>query len=217
MIYDVYIRIFSFLDVKSWASTRMVCRYFYEICQNPSLTNCVLNVENASKTWSDFVFFGKTDRENLQFLRGFLEDMLTRECICLNPFKSNIPPYLCWFFKQDLEEIVANTPSALKYGDFERNESLDKSLHFIGIKNAIFGKVLDFFVEKRNHLTPLEMKNPDDPLLKLRMNILFNMQDKLSLLNVHSFRIKSGLDDSSIRSSCFRGDFDSYVLSSKGV
>lgn len=215
MIYDIYIMIFSFLDVKSWASTRLVCRYFREICETPALTNCILNMENASKTWKSFIFLGDSDGENLHFFLGFIEDMFIRECICLNPFKSNVPPYLCWFFKQDLKEIVSNVPSALKYRDSERNYILDKSFHYINIKNAIFRKALHFFIEKRNYLTPIEMENPDNPLLKLKMNILFNMQDKLSLLNVHSFNIRAGLNDSYIRSSCFRGDFDSYIYRRK--
>lgn len=213
MIYDVYIMIFSLLDVKSWASTRLVCKYFYEICHNPSLIGCVLNMENASRTWSDFVFVGETDKENILFLRDFLEGVLARECICLNPFKHKAPPYLCWFLKQDFEKMVDKAPSALKYGDLERNKILDKSHPFHHIRNTIFWIVLGFFIDKRSSLTPCEVETPDDPLFKLRMNILSNMQDKLSLLEVYSFSIKTGLDDSSLQKACFRGNFDAYVLS----
>lgn len=206
LVHDVLILIFSLLDVRDWCNTRTVCTYFFRACNDIFVTSKLLNIESASKTWKDFIYKGKTDKDNIDFLKHFIEKKFVCDTVCFNPYTFSTSGFYIWGLKEfnvkeEMEKIEIHnyTPNSL-IQFIHYNEKLHD---FSSMLNIIMTKTCNFLYMKKDILNPSQECNYENPLDMLRLELLFNIQTKINFIEKHCFNIKRNIDEASLTRKCY--------------
>jgi len=178
--YEVQVLIFRTLDIKDWATVQSVCKEFWTVCQSDMVTQEVLTLENAARTWPNLIFPAKTPREHQDLLMRYAKQKMVKECICLNPFKNNnTPPYLLWSFKANIESGV----QVYRHFLDEISGPTQNFLHsYQNIRRLLLNHLHTIFYTK-NDILRQSLKNNDKSLhTDLRVQIKKNIDYSSSIL-----------------------------------
>jgi len=206
LCHDVLILIFSLLNIRDWCNTRSVCTDFFWACNDKFVTSKLLNIENASKTWKGFIYEGKTDKEHIDFLKHFIEKTFVSDTVCLNPFTIENPGFYIWILKEiNMKEEIGKleihnyNPSSL----IQLVHYNEKLHDFSSMLRIIMERIKNFLYMKRDILSSYQECNCENPLDMFRLELLLNIQKKISFMEKHHFNIIRNIEEDYLTRKCY--------------